>query len=92
MPLVWARTAVYPFALSTGVCAQNVDEMAKWTALTVVHYRVLGEHSGETPLAGGSTHATGRVEIEFDWDQFEMKLAGPAKITNSPTFTPTPVR
>jgi hypothetical protein len=96
MPRIWASTAAYPFALfalSTDVSAQNVDEMAKWTALTVVHYRVVGEHSDETGPFGGFTPvgATDRVEIEFDWDQFEMKLAGPAKITNSPTRSPAPV-
>ena len=92
------RAVAHAFALlagATGVDAQNVDEMAKWTALTVVRYRVVGEFSGETPLfAGGgqNARATDRVELEFDWDQFEMKLAGTAKITNADTeFTPIPI-
>jgi hypothetical protein len=33
-----------------GVFAQDVGAMAKWTALTVVHYGVAGEYSAETPL------------------------------------------
>lgn len=90
MPRIWASTAysLALFVVSTHVAAQNVDEMAKWTALTVVHYRVLAEYSGETTLfAEGwpAVQATDRVEIEFDWDQSEMQLAGSAKITNSPT-------
>lgn len=74
--------------------AQDVDAMAKWTALTVVHYRVVGEFSGEAPIFAGrqSAHkarATDRIEIEFDWNQEEMKLAGKASFKNFPTkFTP----
>jgi hypothetical protein len=79
-----------------GVFPQDVDAMAKWTALTIVHYRVVGEYAAEAPLLAGTTpskaQATDRVDIEFDWDQFEMKMAGEAKVTNSPTtFTPLAV-
>lgn len=77
-----------------GVFAQDVDAMAKWTALTVVHYRVVGEYAAESQflkgaLSSASANATDRVELEFDWDQFEMKLAGAATIRNSATqFVP----
>ena len=78
-----------------GVFAQDVDAMAKWTALTIVHYRVVGEYSGETPLLADNitkAQASDRVELEFDWDQFEMKMAGEAKVANFPTqFTPIAV-
>jgi len=94
MARVSTRTATFPLALlviSTGVPAQNVDEMARWTALTVVHYRVVGEYSRDTQLIGPVTvRTTDRVEIEFDWDQFEMKLVGPAKITNAETQSSEP--
>jgi len=76
-----------------GVFAQDVDAMAKWTALTIVHYRVVGEYSAEVPLLADSAtkaQATDRIELEFDWDQFEMKMSGEAKITNAPTAS-TPI-
>jgi len=75
-----------------GIFAQDIDAMAKWTALTIVHYRVVGEYSAESRLIAGENTmvpATDRVELEFDWNQFDMNLAGEANITNAPTqFTP----
>lgn len=76
--------------------AQNVDAMAKWTALTIVHYRIVGEFDAEVPLFSGASTRTfakaiDRVEIEFDWDQNEMKMVGKATFKNFPTtFTPNP--
>ena len=76
-----------------GVFAQDVDAMAKWTALTIVRYRVVGEYSADSRLLareGTTVPAKDRVELEFDWDQFEMKLAGEAKITNASTQSTAP--
>lgn len=79
------------FGLSNAAAAQDVDAMAKWTALTIVHYRVVGEFSGETTvlISTGKLRrlapVTDRVEIEFDWDQQEMKLASEPVIRNFPT-------
>ena len=74
------------------VSAQDIDAMAKWTALTIVHYRVVGEYSGETQLLASTltkAQATDRVEFELDWNQFDMKMAGEATVKNTPTqFTP----
>lgn len=78
--------------------AQDLDAMAKWTALTVVHYRVVGEFSGEAPIFSGrqaahKARANDRIEIEFDWNQEEMKLAGKATFKNFPTtFKPNALR
>ena len=73
--------------------AQDVEAMAKWTALTVVHYLAVGEYSGTQPFIapakevsmGWSVPVTDRVEIEFDWDQQEMKLVGKSAIRNFPS-------
>lgn len=76
--------------------AQDIDAAARWMDLKIVHYRVVGEFSGEARILGdikspfpylASTDAsvTDRVEIEFDWDQEEMKLTGKPAIRNFPT-------
>src|SRR5262245_25988632 len=73
--------------------AQDIDAMAKWTALTIVHYVAVGEYSGTQPVItaakevdlGWAAQVTDRVEIEFDWDQQEMKLVGKSAIRNFPT-------
>lgn len=71
--------------------AQDVDAMAKWTALTIVHYRVVGEFTGVSVVLIGtgklerSAPVTDRVELEFDWDQLEMKLVGEPVIKNFPS-------
>ena len=72
------------------VAAQNVDAMAKWTAYTVVHYKVVGEFSGLTPVLVGKglnrqAKVTDRVEFELDWNQQEMKLVGTPVVRNSPS-------
>lgn len=74
--------------------AQDLEAMAKWTSYTVVHYKVVGEFSGETVLLKGSgqrvptmilAQVTDRIEIEFDWDQQEFNLVGKPVIRNFPT-------
>ena len=90
-----ALVAIVPLlaSVSAPVFAQDVDAMAKWTALTVLHYRVVGEFSGEERILSPpnkypvsvSAPVTDRVELEFDWDQQEMKLVGKPVIRNFPT-------
>jgi hypothetical protein len=74
--------------------AQDIEAMAKRTSYQIVHYRIIGEFSGETILLNGSgktaldtvtARVTDRVEIEFDWDQQEYNLVGNPVIRNSPT-------
>lgn len=75
------------------VVAQDIDAMAKWTALTVVHYVAVAEFSAPRRVVTGtknsdlgwSAPAADRVEIEFDWDQQEMKLVGKPAIRNFPS-------
>ena len=67
--------------------AQDMDAMAKWTAYTVVHYKIVGEHSGTAPLlmSGGMTRQAqvmDRVEFELDWNQTDYKLVGTPVIRN----------
>ena len=85
---LFALLLIVPAAIS----AQDIDAMAKWTALTIVHYRVVGEYAGETQLLASNltkAQATDRVEFEFDWNQLDMKMAGEATVKNTPTqFTP----
>jgi hypothetical protein len=61
---------------------QDVDAMARWTAATVIRYRVVGEYSG---AQNGLAEVTDRLEFDFDWDQTEMKIVGKPVIRNFPT-------
>lgn len=79
--------------------AQDVDAMAKWTEAKVVRWKVVGEFTGTTVILSGATFSRSaqvadRVEIEFDWDQYEMKVVGTPVLRNFPTkvgaFTPGP--
>jgi hypothetical protein len=57
--------------LSRGRPAQDINAMARWTSLKVVHYRVVGEFSGPIDEGGISARVIDSVDIEFDWDQIE---------------------
>jgi len=70
--------------------AQNIDLMAKWTAATVVKYKVTAEFSGEAVLFStgglqGRGMVTDRFEVEFDWDQSEFAMIGTPIIRNFPS-------
>jgi hypothetical protein len=70
--------------------AQNIDIMAKWTAATVVNYKVVAEFSGEAVLFStdglqGRGTVTDRFEVEFDWNQSEFALIGEPIIRNFPS-------
>ena len=92
--LIWFR-ALGIFVLMIGVpasrvAAQDVAAMAKWSAYTVVHYKVVGEYSGLAPVLAtqGLNHqakVTDRVEFELDWNQQEFKLVGTPRIRNFPS-------
>lgn len=70
--------------------AQNIDLMTKWTAATVVNYKVTAEFSGEAVLfSTGGLHGRGmvtdRFEVEFDWNQSEFAMIGKPIIKNFPS-------
>ena len=74
--------------------AHDMEAMAKWTAYQIVHYKIVGEFSGETILLKGSdsrvpgkvmARVTDRIEVEFDWDQQEYNIVGKPVIRNFPT-------
>lgn len=70
--------------------AQNIDVMAKWTAATVVNYKVSAEFSGEAVLftaegLPGRGMVTDRFEVEFDWNQSEFAMIGTPIIKNFPS-------
>jgi hypothetical protein len=75
--------------------AQDIDAMATWTAAAVIHYSVVGEFSGETRImsfertfpVSDSAQVTDRVEVEFDWDQQELKPVGAPVFGNFPSTT-----
>ena len=91
------RHAIIGVALVLGVlvstresAAQNVDLMAKWTAATVVNYKVTGEFSGEAVLftadkMPGRGTVTDRFEVEFDWNPSEFAMIGTPIIKNFPS-------
>jgi len=69
--------------------AQDMDAMLKWTEAQVVHYKVVGEFSGNVLIFLGGKNlpspVTDRVEIEFDWNQADNKLVRPPVIRNLPS-------
>jgi len=70
--------------------AQNIDLMTKWTAATVVDYKVTAEFSGEAVLfSTGGLHGHGmvtdRFEVEFGWNQSEFAMIGKPIIKNFPS-------
>ena len=89
--------------LATTVRAQNIDEMVKWTSAEVVHYDVIAEYTGTTPvlvpMKGASvtsypTQVKDRYEIGFDWNPTEMVMVGKPVFKNFPSTLPagTPAR
>ena len=55
--------------------------MAKCTGYTIIHYKVVGVFSGQTPVLvakplESQALVTDRVEFEVDWNQQEFKLVG----------------
>lgn len=71
--------------------AVDMDLMAKWSAVTVVHYAVTGEYNATPTVIRGAkgyrrdANVTDRVEIGFDWDQNETALVGTPTFKNFPT-------
>lgn len=76
---------------SVSAARQDVDLMARWTAATIVRYRVVAEFSGEAiivetedRLAGRGTVAD-RFEVDFEWNQQEYMMVGKPVIRNFPS-------
>lgn len=96
-PMATASLLAAVAALPARASAQDVDAMAKWTSYAVVHYHYVGTYSGETKVLVGTqglhrvAAVTDRVEIDFDWDQNEMKVAGTPVIKNFPSTVGTPL-
>ena len=65
--------------------------MAKWSAVTVIHYAVIGEYNATPTVIRGAkgfrrdANVTDRVEIGFDWDQNETALVGTPTFKNFPS-------
>ena len=89
--------------LVSTVRAQNIDEMAKWTSAEVVHYDVVAEYTGTTPVlvpikgapvTSYPTQVKDRYEIGFDWNPTEMTMVGKPVFKNFPSTLPvgTPAR
>lgn len=69
----------------------DVNAMVKWMSAPVVHYKVVGEYTGEVGIMGTGPGPGGvmakvsdRVEFEFDVDG-QMKLLSTPIIRNAPT-------
>jgi hypothetical protein len=70
--------------------AQDMDAMSKWATAKVIHYHVVGDFSGATKVLKGKEAAldgtvADHVEIDFDWDQMQQKLASDPVFKNFPT-------
>jgi len=90
--------AIVPGAVGVGALlltaearAQDIDAMARWTAYEVVHYHLVGQYADTTRILLGkqslyrAAPVQDRVEIDFDWNQQEMKLVGTPVIKNFPS-------
>lgn len=84
--------------LAVPVVAQvNTDLMARWSAVEVVRYLVVGEYAGESPILLGASgfrstgRVTDRIEIDFEWNQNETAMVGTPVVRNgSSTISPAP--
>ena len=96
-------TALGLAILVSTVHAQNIDEMVKWTSAEVVHYDVVAEYTGTTPVlvpikgapvTSYPTQVKDRYEIGFDWSPTEMAMVGKPVFKNFPSTLPvgTPAR
>ena len=98
---VWAIASTTLAFQVSAIGAQqlpDMDLMAKWSAVAVVHYAVVGEYAGEPMIMRGAqgtnrtARVTDRVELTFNWNQNETALVGTATFTNFPSrVTVTPV-
>lgn len=86
------RFLLLGLAFSTGpAAAQDVELMARWTAIPVVRYAVVGKFTGQPEVIRGAQgfnrhgQVTDRVEITFDWNQNEMALVGTPTVSNFPS-------
>jgi hypothetical protein len=78
--------------------AQGVDMavMAKWSTVTVVHYVMTGDFTGELVVmksprgVDAKAKVTDRVELTFNWNQHEMALVGAAAVKNFPATVSFP--
>lgn len=79
--------------------AQNIDEMVKWTSAQAIHYDVVAEYAGQTPILvpapSGSNPITSyqaavtdRYEVGFDWSPGEMAMVGKPVFKNFPAALP----
>jgi hypothetical protein len=77
-------------SMAAPASTQDLDAMVRWTSATIVHYRLVGEFSGDVPILGESisywkASVSDHVEFELDWNQADFNLVGQPIIRNSPT-------
>jgi hypothetical protein len=85
-------------AAPLGAQAVDMALMAKWSSVTVVHYVMTGEFTGDAVVmksprgVEAKPKVTDRVELTFNWNQHEMALVGPATVKNFPATVSFPAR
>jgi hypothetical protein len=87
--LVLAAPLVAQLAAAPAPQPADASAIAKWTAATVVHYRMVGVYEGPAVIAyrepAGQATVSDRVEIELDWDLKANAIVGEPKIVNTAT-------
>src|SRR5437773_4554200 len=79
-----------------GAQAVDMAVMAKWSAVTVVHYVMTGDFTGELVVmksprgVDAKAKVTDRVELTFNWNQHAMALVGAATVKNFPATVAFP--
>ena len=75
---------------------QNVEELMRWQGATAVHYDVVAEYAGTTPILKSkppefAVAVKDRFEISFDWSPTNMAMVGQATFKNFPATLPSPL-
>jgi hypothetical protein len=77
--------------LTVGVSAQQIDmaAIARWRAVKVVHYRMVGTFQGAVPLPGsggyGEVKVSDGITVDLDWDATANKVIGEVRFVNTPS-------
>jgi hypothetical protein len=81
-----------------GAQAVDMAVMAKWSAVTVVHYVMTGVFRGDLVVmrsprgVEATATVTDSVEFVFSWNQQQMTLVGAATVRNFPATVSFPAR
>ena len=84
----WSQVLVSA-ALAVSQAPTTAELVARWSAVTVVRYHIVGDYADTTVIAyrepAGQAIVADRVVLDFDWDVKAQQLVGEATIENAPS-------